>query len=137
MVTAVVVRFPHAHAVVGEVDIAIVAEELWHGGDGASKVRGARIQLAREGRCVLSASTAQASKNLEHRRFLSPIGLAQSTPNITEAVVPVSRSCCCIIINKGVSIKSLVTVFEYFNDYQSSFPFTLLDAQTPKHPYFR
>jgi len=30
MVAAIVVRFPHAHAVVGEVDIAVVAEELRH-----------------------------------------------------------------------------------------------------------
>ena len=30
VVAAVIVRFSHAHRVVREVDIAIVAEELWH-----------------------------------------------------------------------------------------------------------
>jgi hypothetical protein len=32
VVAAVVMRFSHAHRVVCEVDIAVVAEELWHGG---------------------------------------------------------------------------------------------------------
>jgi hypothetical protein len=85
VVAAIVVSFPHAHTVVGEVDIAIVAEELGHRvalGFFGEWVRSGAINVKADGlgsaSQELRAPVGRAWEESRHRHFLIPMGLGTS-----------------------------------------------------------